>query len=244
MTCKTIWTLDNHATLTCWLTANALVMPNFDYCSSVWSNCSNELSNSLQILHNRLARIILSADIRTPVNDMMSMLKWNKLNDRWSIQMLVLIFKCIKGIAPDYLSSQFNFMHNMHSKGTRSQTNFALYEPSWNINAGKRTFQSRAAKTWNSLHADIRCNYESMSLTQFKNSTFMHFVWLFLLNMFYLICLSICSYWYIVFTTMYNSFLYNVLKIYILYIVFCNNCRASLEISVLALKGLPCLKKD
>jgi len=156
--------------------ANALVMPNFDYCSSVWSNCSNELSNSLQILHNRLARIILSADIRTPVNDMMSMLKWNKLNDRWSIQMLVLIFKCIKGIAPDYLSSQFNFMHNMHSKGTRSQTNFALYEPSWNINAGKRTFQSRAAKTWNSLPADIRCNYESMSLTQFKNSTFMHFV--------------------------------------------------------------------
>ena len=42
--------------------ANALVMPHFDYCSTVWSNCSAHLSNSLQILHNRLARILLTAD--------------------------------------------------------------------------------------------------------------------------------------------------------------------------------------
>ena len=149
--------------------ANALVMPNFDYCSSVWSNCGTELSNSLQILHNRLARIVLSADIRTPVNDMMSILQWNKLNDRWSNQMLVLIFKCLKGMDPSYISSHFNFMYSMHSKGTRSQTNFDIHEVSWNINAGKRTFTSRAAKIWNSLSADIKCNYESMSLSQFKH---------------------------------------------------------------------------
>lgn len=153
--------------------ANALVMPNFDYCSAVWSNCSLELSNSLQILHNRLARIILSADIRTPVNDMMNTLQWNKLNDRWLNQMLILTFKCLKGMVPGYLSSQFTFMHNIHSKGTRSQTNFALYEPKWKINAGRRTFHMRAAKIWNNLPTDIRCCYESMSLLQFKNSTFM-----------------------------------------------------------------------
>ena len=147
-------------------------MPNFDYCSSVWCNCSAELSNTLQILHNRLARIILSADIRTPVNEMMHALQWNKLHDRWYNQMLTITFKCIKGIAPVYLSSQFTFMYNIHSKGTRSQTNFSLCEPSWNITAGKRTFHSRAAKMWNNLPADIRCNYETMSISQFEHSTF------------------------------------------------------------------------
>jgi retron-type reverse transcriptase len=148
--------------------ANAIVMPNFDYCNTVWSNCSAELSNSLQILHNRLARIILSADIRTPIDDMMSTLHWNKLNDRWFNYMATLTFKCLKGMAPGYLSSQFTFMHDTHSKGTRSQTNFALFEPPWNINAGKRTFHSRAAKLWNSLPTDDRRNFNSMSIAQHK----------------------------------------------------------------------------
>ena len=48
--------------------AQALVFPHFDYCSSVWSNFSMHHSNELQILQNRLARVLLSADIRTSVD--------------------------------------------------------------------------------------------------------------------------------------------------------------------------------
>ena len=51
--------------------SNALVFPHFGYCSPVWSNCKAEFSNSLQILQNKLARVLLSADIRTSVDDLM-----------------------------------------------------------------------------------------------------------------------------------------------------------------------------
>ena len=108
-------------------------MPNFDYCCSVWSNSSAELLNSLQVLQNRLARIILSADIRTPVNDMMQSLQWNKLNDRWYNHMITMILNCMKGKAPEYLSSQFIFMSHIHSKGTRSKSTNCLYESKRNI---------------------------------------------------------------------------------------------------------------
>ena len=60
------------------LLGNALVMPLFDYCSYVWSNCNVQYSNSLQILHNRLTRILLSADSLTSVNDLMTKLSWNE----------------------------------------------------------------------------------------------------------------------------------------------------------------------
>ena len=49
--------------------SKALVIPHFDYASPVWSNCLQTCQTKLQILHNHLARVILSADIRTPVND-------------------------------------------------------------------------------------------------------------------------------------------------------------------------------
>ena len=103
------------------------MIPHFDYASSVWSKCfetnqshhdlinqsnpapaaaggpKNETNQShLQILHNRLARTILSVDMKTPIDDMFNSLKWIRLCDRWSNHMLILIFKCIN-MCPDYL---------------------------------------------------------------------------------------------------------------------------------------------
>ena len=72
--------------------AQALVFPHFDYCSSVWSNISLYHINELQILQNRLARSLLSADIRTPVNKMMKDLDWDKLTCRWEQQLLIQAF--------------------------------------------------------------------------------------------------------------------------------------------------------
>ena len=66
------------------LLVNALVFPHSDYCSPVWTNCISEISNSLQILQNKLARVLLSADIRTPISDMMSIHCWDKLRERWN----------------------------------------------------------------------------------------------------------------------------------------------------------------
>ena len=99
--------------------AKALVMPHFNYCSPVWTNCNTTLLNSLQIHHNRLARILLSADIRTRIDDMMNSLNWFRLN-RWENQLLLMLFKCLTHEAPPYLCSQFRYTQSIHTHGTRS----------------------------------------------------------------------------------------------------------------------------
>ena len=40
---------------------NALVQPHFNYCSIVWGNCGKTLSEKLQKLQNRAARILTSS---------------------------------------------------------------------------------------------------------------------------------------------------------------------------------------
>ena len=76
--------------------ANALVIPHSDYASSVWSSCSATDQAHLQVLHNRLARTILSANIRTPIDDMQSSINWIRLSNRWSNHMLILTWFRIK----------------------------------------------------------------------------------------------------------------------------------------------------
>ena len=150
--------------------ADSLVMPHFDYCSHVWSNCSLTLSSKLQILLNNLARIILSADIRTNIDSMMSSLKWLKLDDRWNNHILVMLYKCLTGKAPDYLCSKFSFTNSTHDHDTRGTSSNSLVVPQSKNNSGKRLFQARAANLWNSsVDVDTRTNYISLSLSEFKS---------------------------------------------------------------------------
>ena len=96
----------------------------------------------------------------------MNTLNWSKLDQRWKLHILLRTFKCLKGDAPVYLSSQFSFA--THSHHTRGQTFNTLIVPSWKNNSGKRTFYYRASKLWNNLPNDVRYNYKSMSMLSFK----------------------------------------------------------------------------
>ena len=116
--------------------SNALVIPHFDYGSTVWSNFSAENHRKLQVLHNNLARIILSADIRTPTNDLMDALQWVKLDKRWRNHLLLIVYKCLRNVSPSYLSMQFEFVHNNHSHVTRNHTSNTLVVPKFKSLSG------------------------------------------------------------------------------------------------------------
>ena len=121
--------------------ANALVIPHFDYASSVWSNCSATDQAHLQVLHNRLARTILSADIRTPIDDMLSSINWIRLSNRWSNHMLILTLNVLKICALTiYVINSILFIMYIHNHITRSHTSNKLIVPKCNSNSGKRTF--------------------------------------------------------------------------------------------------------
>ena len=101
---------------------------------------------------------------------MMNSLNWLKLDDRWTNQMLIMIFKCLNGTSPNYLSSKFIFTHSVHNYSTRGQISNSLIIPQCNSNSGRRMFTSRSSQIWNNLPQDIRINYQTMSLNQFRNN--------------------------------------------------------------------------
>ena len=57
---------------------NALIMPHFDYCSPVWDCLSGYLSDKLQKLQNRAARIITKSPFDTSSDHLLSTLDWGE----------------------------------------------------------------------------------------------------------------------------------------------------------------------
>ena len=85
---------------------NALIMPHFDYCSPVWDCLSGYLSDKLQKLQNRAARVITKSPFDTSSNHLLSTLDWERLSLRRKKQKALMMYKTMNDdLAPEYLQS-------------------------------------------------------------------------------------------------------------------------------------------
>ncbi len=82
---------------------NSIVLPLFDYGDVVYGNCSAITLTRLQVLQNRGARMLLDCDYRTHSVNMLSELKWLNIKDRLNFHKMCLVYKCRKGLVPQYL---------------------------------------------------------------------------------------------------------------------------------------------
>ena len=67
---------------------NSLVLPYFDYCSAVWGNCRKGLSDKLQKLQNRAARVVTFSKCSRQSYELLDELMWDNLGIRRSTQLI------------------------------------------------------------------------------------------------------------------------------------------------------------
>ena len=141
---------------------NASERPHFDYCSVVWGNCNLTLSNKLQKLQNRAARILTFSSYDTDVEDLFSKLGWRKLSSQREIQKAIMVFKSLNGLTPEYLSDLFVNRSDVTEYLLRDSVNKLSAVPLPRTNFLKNSFSYSAPLLFNSLPSDLR-RAESLS---------------------------------------------------------------------------------
>ena len=144
------------------LVYNSLIQPHFDYCSLVWDGLSDQLSDKLQKLQNRAARVILKANYGTSSSLLLDILKWDKLVIRRKKHKAIMMFKSLNEQASVYLqnlfherSTDYDFRNSFHKLTLpRPRTDYL-----------KRSFSYSVALLWNSLPENVR---EIKSVRKFK----------------------------------------------------------------------------
>ena len=142
---------------------NALVQPYFNYCSEVWGHCNKSLSNKLQKLQNRAARILTFSSYDTSADPLLEQLNWKRLDTQRQIQVATMVYKSIHGLAPDYLGSLFT-KYNPPYNLRNSEDKLAVPLPRTNFL--KNSFSYNGAVIWNSLPPELR---QAKSLKSFRN---------------------------------------------------------------------------
>ena len=148
---------------------NAIVQPYFIYCSEVWDTMGEGLSNRLQKLQNRSARVIARMSNDTPHEEALKELGWETLDVQRHRTKAKQMFKVLHQNAPACLSDLFTFKRDVTCHNLRgSSTSLQLPLPKRDFK--KKSFSYHGAKLWNSLPEPIR-SCESYSLFKSKIAT-------------------------------------------------------------------------
>ena len=86
---------------------NSLIKPHFDYCSVVLRCCSKGLSQKLQKLQNRAARIITFSNYDRNTDELLQSLNWHKLEHQRAVSKSIMMYNAVNNQTPNYLSSRF-----------------------------------------------------------------------------------------------------------------------------------------
>ena len=137
------------------------MLPYFDYCSEVWGCLRKCLSDRLQKLQNRAARIITFSGYEHRSTGILNDLGWVTLEQRRAKQLAVCVYKSINNL----FSVGLNFCLNLSYNFRGSANIIFIRKPE--TDAARKSFSYRGAVLWNGLPNETKTQ---PPITSFKNS--------------------------------------------------------------------------
>ena len=146
----------------------SLVLSKLDQNNSLLHNVPDCLLAKLQRVQNSAARMLCSVSRHTEATPLLVSLHWLPIRKRITFKILLLVYKCLSGIGPLYLTELLSSYTNSESRQSlRSSSLDKLLIPLSNNKFGNRSFVVSAPGLWNILPVEIRC---STSVNSFKKS--------------------------------------------------------------------------
>ena len=152
---------------------HAFVSTRIDSCNSLLINIPAYQLNKLQRIQNAAARVVMKKPKEHSARELLKTLHWLPVKYRIDFKVACLVFKCITGVAPSYLSCFIKPYVNACISELRSAGQRLVCQPSVaSRQFGERCFSFYGPKLWNSLPLDIR---QCDSYPRFKRLLKTHF---------------------------------------------------------------------
>ena len=111
---------------------------------------------------------------------MFQVLGWEQLQNRNDYFKSLLMYKALNGLAPEYISSMFNYVNATHTRQTRQATAGQLALPPLcngkDIECFKSSFAYNGVKMWNTIDVPLR-NSDNVQVfkQQYKSTYFKYY---------------------------------------------------------------------
>jgi hypothetical protein len=151
---------------------HAFVLSHIDYGNALLVGLPATRLAKLQRVQNSAARLIMGVSRRESITPVLRSLHWLPVCQRIEFKIAVQVFRCLVGLAPQYLSALISIRDT--GRESRSSFQLLLFTPRSHMKSfGDRAFSVASPRIWNSLPPDLRLlalfPYSPLfSLTQFR----------------------------------------------------------------------------
>ena len=134
---------------------HAFVTSHLDYCNALMYNMPKSQILKLQKIQNHAARIVSKTPKHHHITEVLFNLHWLPIVYRIKFKMCLLVFKCLNGMAPDYLSNMLVKKSPTRVLRSNKQCN-DLVVPLIKNNFASKSFSYGGPKEWYSLPLSLK----------------------------------------------------------------------------------------
>ena len=133
------------------------ILSRLDYCNTLYAGLPKCLLKKLQVVMNKTAKMIVSADITARASPILIDLHWLPIIARIEYKICCLVHTAIHTGFPSYLRALLQPLYYHNAVGTRNSNDpWRLVEPRVNGNYGSRSFKYIAPRKFNKLPRELR----------------------------------------------------------------------------------------
>ncbi|RMX50692.1 hypothetical protein pdam_00013221 [Pocillopora damicornis] len=125
----------------------------YDHTSSLSKTSAGNISK-LQSIQNFVSKVATNSKKFDHVTPLLRQLNWLPVKQLQLYKNVIMTYKCLNDLAPQYLSDKFMKRSSIHARYTRKRDSFQI--PICKTATGPRTFTYRATSLWNSLVMTLR----------------------------------------------------------------------------------------
>ena len=129
----------------------AFIYSRIQYGIEVYSSCSETHTNRLQIIQNKLLKLILKLDRLTATNLLHKEINVLKVTHIGESSVLGFVNKVVRGHCPEIFHSYFEIKRNAYDVRTKDQ----LVTPQTRIQFGDRAVQVKGCLLWNRINKNM-----------------------------------------------------------------------------------------
>ena len=130
------------------------------YGIALYGAADKNIIEPLQILQNKLLRVLTKKDPMYSTNKIHNELELLKINDIYESEVLSFVYNCVNRNVPDALGNYFTLMSDTHTINTRNK-NHILRDPCLKSKIGRLSVKQRGVQLWNKLDKSLKKSEDS-----------------------------------------------------------------------------------
>ena len=144
-----------------------MIQPTIDYAITVWGHTTAANIGKVQRIQNYAARILTGNFdyVNCRGIDIVKTLGWMNVLERRKYFDCILMFKCLHGLAPDYLVNQVSLIRDISARDNPRYHPMTVHVPFPRLEMFRNTFLYNGASLWNELPNDLK---DSQTVVSFK----------------------------------------------------------------------------